>query len=267
MSESSLSALLLNLAIQFATPGASPYSLKPVADCGTDPLRPLCALKPVCAEPRLSCRAPYWSRTWEAWVRVESPAEAKARYSKVTRSLAHTAEKLLSCDDASCDPIPWPSGSRQLALAALTVVLHESGLREDVQFGRKPLGRGPAGEACLMQLDARDAPYLASWVPEEEREAIAYSKEKRETFAVSLLGDSSEALGRCFEVGMRMLARARNSCSHRDDWAHGMFSMYGTGTTCNAGVLRNRTATYKALVSRSYDYLRNASKKSTKPAS
>lgn len=118
-----------------------------------------------------------------------------------------------------------------------------------------------------MQLDARDAPYLASWVPEDEREGIAYNKEKRESFAVSLLGDSKQALGRCFEVGMRMLARARNSCSHLKDWEHGMFSMYGTGTTCNAGVLKNRTETFKLLESRAYDFLRASSEKSSKPSS
>jgi hypothetical protein len=129
-------------------------------------------------------------------------------------------------------------------MAALTVVLHESGLREDIQFGRGPLGRGSLGEACLMQLDARDAPYVASWVPPEERQQIAYSKERREEFAQSLLGDSKPALARCFEVGMRMLARARLACSKSVSWQHGMFSMYGTGTTCNAGVLRDRSRTF-----------------------
>ena len=98
-----------------------------------------------------------------------------------------------------------------------------------------------------MQLDARDAPYLASWVPEDERRAIAYSKERREEFAQSLLGDSPQALGRCFEVGMRMLVRARSACSTSSDWQHGMFSMYGTGTTCNSGVLRNRSQTFQRM--------------------
>jgi hypothetical protein len=103
-----------------------------------------------------------------------------------------------------------------------------------------------------MQLDARDAPYLATWVPESEREKIAFSKEERERFAVSLLGDSRVALGRCFEVGMRMLARARNSCDRTAGFPHGMFSMYGTGTTCNAGVLRNRSRTFQRLVGKSH---------------
>ena len=89
--------------------------------------------------------------------------------------------------------------------------------------------------SCAMMFDlTRDA-------------AIAYSKERREEFAQSLLGDSPEALGRCFEVGMRMLARARASCGASSNWQHGMFSMYGTGTTCNAGVLRNRSQTFQRM--------------------
>lgn len=248
LSESTLATLVLNLAIQFAQPGASPYSVMPMPECGVDRLAPTCPLKPVCDEPKLACRPPYWSRARNAWVRAESPDEAKQRYTKVARVLASTAERLTKCGDgAACEPVRWQGTAAQLAMATLTVVLHESGLREDIQFGREPLGRGALGEACLMQIDARDAPYLASWVPEAERQAIAYSKERREEFAQSLLGDSPEALGRCFEVGMRMLVRARSSCSAGADWQHGMFSMYGTGTTCNAGVLRNRSQTFQRM--------------------
>jgi len=161
--------------------------------------------------------------------------------------LADTASRLTHCDGNGCEKFVWPGSTKQLALAALTVVLHESGLREDIQFGRGPLGRGSLGEACLMQLDARDAPYLASWIPEQERQTIAHDKTKREEFSQSLLGDSPEALSRCFEVGMRMLARARASCSASGSWQHGMFSMYGTGTTCNAGVLRDRSRTFERM--------------------
>jgi hypothetical protein len=88
---------------------------------------------------------------------------------------------------------------------------------------------------------------MAAWLPEEQRKEIAYDREKREQFAQSLLGDTPESLGRCFEVGLRMLARARSSCSTASSWQHGMFSMYGSGTTCNAGVLRNRSRTFERL--------------------
>lgn len=247
LSESSLAALVLNLAIQFAQPGASPYSLKPMPECGTERLSPTCELKPICAEPKLWCRPPHWSRSRAAWVRVESAEEAKQRYAVIADALAGTADRVHSCRHENCEPIVWQGSTRQLAVAALTVVLHESGLREDIQFGRGPLGRGSLGEACLMQVDARDAPYVASWLPRAERQQIAYSKEEREVFAQSLLGDSPAALGRCFEVGMRMLARARTSCGKSGDWRHGMFSMYGSGTTCNAGVLKNRTRTFERL--------------------
>ena len=247
LSESSLAALVLNLAIQFATPGASPYSLKLMPECGTDRLAPKCEIKPLCSEPKLACRPPHWSRARNSWVRAESAAEAERRYTMIANVLADTASRLVACEGQSCDNFVWSGSTKQLALAALTVVVHESGLREDIQFGRGPLGRGSLGEACLMQLDARDAPYLATWIPEQQRQGIAYDKLKREQFAQSLLGDSPEALSRCFEVGMRMLARARASCSASSSWQHGMFSMYGTGTTCNAGVLRNRSRTFERM--------------------
>jgi hypothetical protein len=165
--------------------------------------------------------------------------------------LASTAVKLTACEEESCEPLQWQGSPQLLALAALSVVLHESGLREDIQFGRPPRGRGPAGEACLMQLDARDAPVLATWLPREERQRDKKKKDEREAFAQTLLGDSPEALGRCLEVGMRMLARARRSCGQTESWKHGMFSMYGTGTTCNASTLRGRTETYQRLIARS----------------
>jgi hypothetical protein len=133
-----------------------------------------------------------------------------------------------------------------LALAALTVAIHESSLREDVQFGRK---RGSAGESCLIQVMPSQAPRHASWLDEAERERIAKDAHAREAFAKTLLGDSPEALSRCFEIGMRMLAQSRSSCSKSSrGWVFGMFSMYGTGTTCSAPrIAETRTRMYKQL--------------------
>src|SRR5688500_17854350 len=128
LSESTLATLVLNLAIQFAQPGASPYSLKPMPECGIDRLAPTCPIEPVCDDPKLACRPPYWSRGRNAWVRMESSGEAKQRYEVIASSLASTAERLTSCaGDASCGPSPWQGTAAQLAMAALTVVLHESG--------------------------------------------------------------------------------------------------------------------------------------------
>jgi hypothetical protein len=99
-----------------------------------------------------------------------------------------------------------------------------------------------------MQVDTREGPKLASWIPPSQREAITISQARREAFARRLLGDSGIALSRCFELGLRMLARARRSCEKSASWTHGMFSMYGTGTTCRADGLQNRSQTFHRLL-------------------
>ena len=183
---------------------------------------------------------------------MESRATAEKRFAGIARSIARTAERLTRCDgegENACEPIEWKGTPRSLALAALTVALHESGLREDVQFGHPPLGRGPQGEACLVQVALDQAPLNAAWLSPEERQRIAGSVKRREKFAKTLLGDDPAALDRCFEVGMRMLARARVSCGAAGvPWDFGMFSMYGGGKSCNVPPIgRTRSRTFQKL--------------------
>ncbi|HLV21784.1 MAG TPA: hypothetical protein VKZ49_12905 [Polyangiaceae bacterium] len=237
-----LTKALLALAITHAPPARSPFSLEPMPACGSDPAAPTCELEPVCAEPNLSCRPPHYSKALKTWVRYESRESAVRRYAEIAEAIATTAGSLMKCKDESCEQLTWPGGTRTLALATLTVALHESGLREDVQIGRT---RGSAGEACLVQVMPEQAPYYASWLPEPERELTAKDPKLREQFAQTLVGRSPEALSRCFEVGMRMLARARLACgSHPKGWQWGTFSMYGTGNHCSSpqvGATRSRT--------------------------
>ena len=245
-----LAGAVLALALRFAPPGRSPHSLVPLPACGTDPYESSCAGVPLCDDAIISCRPPRWSRYHHAWVRIESAAMAAKRYQVIASQLEHTARRLLACDPqaAGCEPLGWSRSERELVLATLTVALHESGLRRDVQRGEAPLGRGPNGEACLLQIDLQQAPRFASWVPLEERDLISNSPEARERFARTLLGEDPDALSRCFEIGMRMLAKAHRSCSAKSSSPdHGMFSMYGSGTTCNAPALANRSRTLARL--------------------
>lgn len=246
-----LATAVLALAISQAPPGRSPYSFQPLPECGTDPKQASCPLEPVCAEDGPACRAPKWSMVRKAWVRVESRPAAIRRYARISRVLVATAERLAACrPGGECTPLGWTGTTRQLALATLTVAFHESGLREDVQNGHPPLGRGPAGEACLVQVGLTQAPLYASWLGPEARDAAVASAARREELARSLLGESDEALGRCFEVGMRMLARARAACGRAGvPWDRGMFSMYGSGKTCRAAVGESRRATFQRLLS------------------
>jgi hypothetical protein len=246
-----LASAVLALAITQAPPGRSPYSFEVVAECGTDPQAPACPLEPVCTDDAPACRPPKWSATRGGWVRIETRARAIQRYAAIARSVAATAERLTECGkQRQCEPLGWTGTTRQLALATLTVALHESGLREDVQFGHPPLGRGPAGEACLLQVGLAQAPLYASWLGADEREAIARSPKRRRELAETLLGDSEAALGRCLEVGMRMLSRSRGACGRAGvAWDYGMFSMYGTGRTCRAPVVgKSRSKTFQRLL-------------------
>jgi hypothetical protein len=248
----SLAQLVLALAIEHGHPGRSPYSYEPVVECGTDPKQALCRLEPVCADGSPNCRAPKFSRVRNAWVRVETRETALGRFARIARTLSETAERLVRCTGESrtnCEPIAWSSGAKPLALAGLTVALHESGLREDIQFGHPPLGRGPAGEACLMQVALDQVPQHASWLPAEAREAIFRQPHKREQLARTLLGDSQAALERCFEVGLRALARSRKSCEKAaGSWDIGMFSLYGSGKNCKVPLMiETRVKTFRTL--------------------
>ena len=247
-----LAHLVFALALDNGHPGRSPYSLEPVIECGTEAKAATCELLPACSERAPQCRPPRYSKPRHAWVRMESRATAEKRFAGIARSIARTAERLTRCDgegENACEPIEWKGTPRSLALAALTVALHESGLREDVQFGHPPLGRGPQGEACLVQVALDQAPLNAAWLSPEERQRIAGSVKRREKFAKTLLGDDPAALDRCFEVGMRMLARARVSCGAAGvPWDFGMFSMYGGGKSCNVPPIgRTRSRTFQKL--------------------
>lgn len=250
-----LAELVLLLAVDNGHPGRSPFSLEPAPECGTSATEPACTPTRYCDDPAPSCRAPRYSAPRHAWVRMETRRTAERRFAQISKSLASTAMRLASCQSASgealagCQPLDWPSSERSLALAALTVALHESGLREDVQFGYPPLGRGPRGEACLMQVAPDQALAHAVWLAAGERERISTSAREREQFLGSLLGDSPAALERCFELGMRMLVRARKGCGRAGvAWDFGMFSLYGGGKSCNVvGIGTTRAKTFRAL--------------------
>ena len=184
-------------------------------------------------------------------MRLEQEAEAVERYRTITEVMARQAHELVVAPRGGAEQAAWPGSERELALAVLTVALHESGFRRDVQFGEGPLGRGPEGESCLLQLQVDQAPRFAPWVSEQASEMMKHNGKAREEFAQTLLGDEPAALARCIQIGMRMLCRARRACGARGrDWAKGMFSMYGSGASCNVPSLDNRARTFKAMQAR-----------------
>ena len=185
----------------------------------------------------------------------ETYDEGAERYRDISDAEIEAAETEL-CTDTMGAPLGGckanPKGKvwtvRDLVTRASGLAIAESGLREDVENGRTTQGgkgRGPAGEACLMQL-------LPAVIP---------------AFAPDGDGSPSSVIGkenlvRCFRTGMRMMIQARAYC----DWNHavyisqmkilkidmppydtyfGMFSMYGSGDSCysnNAGKTSYRVA-------------------------
>lgn len=235
--------LLAFFAVQGA-PGRSPYSFEALLGCGTNPETPACALERVCDVPGPLCAPPRWSKVRGAWVRVESRETALKRWEVIFASAERVGRRLVDCQgpDGSviedCRPVAgWPRGrgrARQLTLALVTTAFWESGLREDIEFGYPPAGRGGDGEACLIQVMPDQIPPAASWLSKEDR-SRPWKRPELEKLAQSLLGDSPEALDRCFEVGARHLARARRSCSGKGlAWDYGMWSRYGTGDRCTS---------------------------------
>lgn len=224
---------------------ASPYSFELVDACGQDPAAALCPLEPQCSVPdHFACAPPRWSDARTGWVVVESKEHKVWRLAALAEQLRKAALWHTRCRDPHGGAVTeachidakWPEGPSTLAMAAATVTVWESGLREDIQYGHAPMGRGPGGEGCTQQIMPEQVLPNATWLPPERRcEMIASmsAKELREWGERAVL-EGPDAQFRCYAVSMNMLARARRACSAKGPWVTGMFSMYGTGKTCNA---------------------------------
>jgi len=202
-----------------------------------------------------ACRADYcdgrtYSSFYGGYVHRETPEEGEARYLGIVDAMIVAAQTELCIDPsgakiANCAPNPKAKGwtVSELLQKASGIAIAESGLREDVEVGRGRAakktapnpddaggqGRGPNGEACLMQIIPGA---IVQFAPDGDRTPE------------SLLGSDPEPLVRCFRTGMRMLIQARSYCdwtmasvvkanpAYQYDRTYGMFSLYGTGYSC-----------------------------------
>ena len=240
--------LILALLITFSTSaGNSPYSFETLAECGRDPSRAACDTTPRCATPTdWRCAPPRWSESRGGWVVTESADNAYRRFNRIAQSIARVAMMQTRCRDGrgvvleDCTPAGWPEGPESLAMAAATTAISESALREDIEHGYPPMGRGPDGEMCLVQIQPFQIIALAPWVTDAQRRAYNAAdaktrKQLEESLAGQVLGDTDDALDKCFALGMRLLARSRGSCQRSGaEWPYAMWSRYGTGSTCAA---------------------------------
>ncbi len=207
------------------------HSLEVLPACGTDPAAPTCELVPVCDEPSVLCAAPHYDASLGAWVRVESRETGAKRLEVVAEALA---------DAALYASASWKEGPTDLARAMLAASAWSTGLREDIQTGRK---RGPAGEVCLMDIQ-----------PQVLRTAVPWDLARLapEELAQKVVGLRYPELRRCFDAGAVLIARARRwSEQHCRDWPsdYSIFAAYGTGISCSTVDL---FGDYARLRARSY---------------
>ena len=236
-------------------PGSSPYSLQRMPECGDDPELPECRLDRVCEMAGPLCAAPRWNRERGSWVRVETREVAADRISVAAQTLTRTIARLVSCLDEGgsviedCEPLQWAGSARSLACMVTTISIYESGYREDVMSGYGPMGRGKAGEVCIMQVMPRyiGHPIFTPWMTEEQK---ALDLESRLQL---VLGPDPASLSNCYETGIRILARKRRNAHYACrgiDWAYATLAFYGTGNRCTVATedgdwAADRTATYQ----------------------
>lgn len=211
----SLASYILSLALASFPPGNKVQSLEKVPSCGTDPKAPTCELAPVCDKPSILCAPPRFDREVGAWVRVESRETGARRLEVVAEALA---------DAAQYAGATWKEGPVDLARAMLAASAWSTGLREDIQVGRK---RGPAGEVCLMDI-----------LPATLRGAVPWDLARldNEALVAKVVGLGYPELRRCFDAGAVLIVRARHWAeSHCRGWPldYATFSAYGTGSRCN----------------------------------
>jgi hypothetical protein len=228
---SALASYILSLALASFPPGTKVHSLETLPACGTDAHAPTCEIAPVCDEPSILCAPPHFDDQLGAWVRIESRETGARRLEVVADALA---------DAALYAGASWKDGAVDLARAMLAASAWSTGLREDIQVGRK---RGPAGEVCLMDIQ-----------PASLRTAVPWDLAglKDEELAQKVVGLEYPELRRCFDAGAVLLVRARRwSEQHCREWPsdYAIFSAYGTGSSCNT---IGRFGDYAQLRARSY---------------
>lgn len=252
---------LFLLMVEARLPGDTHFSVVPVAECQGAEV----------------CEGAQLSSFYGTWVRQETVEQGKARYRLLATTQERAIEQVLCVrldgtpiPDCLPEPVALDRKTKKLLFGPLTAValelgaaIPESGLREDVQMGRGfarkcpkggpssiegvcgpsddgGLGRGPGGEACVMQIH----PSVGWQFVDGDARVLARAKAgdvaAREELMQSLLGDDPENLTRCWRTGLRMMLHAKSHC----DWWQSqskmakvepwfaVYSLYGTGNSC-----------------------------------
>jgi hypothetical protein len=253
---------LFALMLEMRPPGDTHFSVVPVPECDGVEM----------------CEGAVRSTFYRSWVRQETYEQGKQRYRMLVSEQERAIEAILcvrldgtQIPDCLPEPIALDKKTKKLLfgpeIAVATMLgaaIPESGLREDVQVGRgfaRPcpkggprsiegvcgpsddggMGRGPGGEACMMQPHPSIGWRFADGDPALLARARAGDKAAREAVMQSLVGRDAASVGRCWRTGLRMLLHAYAHCGwslargklKEDPW-YAMYSQYGTGTSCTS---------------------------------
>jgi len=235
-----LESVILQIMLALAPPGASHYSVVPAAECGTSRAAPTCSLDVAAYPPR-------WSFSHRAWVRLETAAEATARYGTIARAIVDVAKQAVRVGHDGAEPL-WPWPAQDLAMGLATIAYHESGFRRDVHSGVGPAAVGDCSvwrdaggqkrrwcrSVCLAQINIG---------------GLDGRSKKWGVTGRELVGLDAASTRRCFVVAARILSAARARCSRwvpADRWFRPAIVGYGSGRACSSGAkwVAARDATY-----------------------
>lgn len=146
---------------------------------------------------------------WDTWTRRETYDEGMARYAIIARAVTRVANN---------PPAEWVwlgrLGALQIVRAEVTIARHESGFWRSVHEGKL---RGPAGEACLVQIHPATARHFGIDLE-------------------SLVGLDEDSTYRCIYAGVFVLAKARvlaeRRCHDGKHWFEPTIAAYGSGKGC-----------------------------------
>ena len=268
---------LFLLMVEARLPGDTHFSVVPVAECqGAE-----------------SCEGAERSAFYGTWVRQETVDQGKERYRLLAATQERAIEQVLCVrldgtriEGCLPEPVALDRKTKRLLFGPETAValqlgaaIPESGLREDVQMGRGfarkcpkggpssiegvcgpsddgGMGRGPGGEACVMQILPSSVALFADGDARLIARAKAGNAVAREELLQTLLGDDPENLTRCWRTGLRMLLHAKSYCDWwqsrakiaKVDPYFAAYSIYGTGTSCISANQGKTTYRYELFV-------------------
>ena len=209
--------------LALAEPGVSQWSriaLEPPCDPECSATVQALTGHPVALDYAITLKWAIGSRviTWPGYTRAETRMEGMRRFATV----AHALDKV-----SQDPPANWTGTPRELYNALVAIARQESAFWRGVHEGRI---RGPAGEACLMQVHPGNG----------------YDLEK-------LVGVDLDSTARCLHAGAEILSKAREYCArafiefYRDglaapeideawadgDWLANTIALYGSGVDCD----------------------------------